>query len=158
MKLYEFEGKQLFRKTGIPIPEGDVAASVEEARIVANRIGYPVVLKSQVLSGGRGKAGGIQFAETEAELNKIAVDLLGATLSDETVQKLLIEKKVHRAKEYYAGITLDPVESSPMLMVSPQGGMDIEEVAQSTPEQMHRLLLDPTKTIQQKQEMKLCPK
>ena len=100
MKLYEFEGKQLFRKTGIPIPEGDVAASVEEARIVANRIGYPVVLKSQVLSGGRGKAGGIQFAETDAELNKIAVDLLGATLSDETVQKLLIEKKVHRAKEY----------------------------------------------------------
>jgi succinyl-CoA synthetase beta subunit len=148
MKLYEFEGKQLFRSAGIPIPEGDTAASIEEARVVANRIGYPVVLKSQILGGGRGKAGGVQFAETETELNKNAGNLLGTKLSDETVRILLIEKKVDGAKEYYAGITLDPEESSPILMISPQGGIDIEEVAQRAPDQVHKLLLDPTKSIQ----------
>ena len=148
MKLYEIEGKQLFRKMGIPTPEGDVAASVQEAQSVADRIGYPVVLKSQILGGGRGKSGGIQFAETEAELREKAARLLGATISDETVQNLLIEKKVDRTKEYYAGITLDPKESLPLLMVSAKGGIDVEEVAQSMPEQLHSLPLDPTKTIE----------
>ena len=148
MKLYEFEGKQLFRNMGIPIPEGDVAASVQEAQSVAARIGYPVVLKSQILGGGRGKSGGIQFAETEVELKEKALKLLGATISMEAVEKLLIEKKVDRVKEFYAGITLDPKESLPILMVSSKGGIDVEEVAQSMPEQLHSLPLDPTKTIQ----------
>ena len=148
MKLYEFEGKQLFRNMGIPIPEGDVAASVAEAGVIADRIGFPVVLKSQILGGGRGKAGGIFFAETQDEVADAAGKLFGMAIAGEAVQKLLIEKKVDRAKEFYAGITLDPKQSLPMLMVSSKGGIDVEEVAQSMPEQLHSLPLDPTKTIQ----------
>jgi succinyl-CoA synthetase beta subunit len=148
MKLYEFEGKQLFRDTGIPVPEGDIAADAEAARDVANRIGYPVVLKSQVLGGGRGKAGGIQFAEAEAELTEKAAGLLGSEISKAPVEKLLIEKKVECAKEFYAGITLDPKESSPLLMVSSRGGVDIEETADSAPDQVFTRLLDPTKSVE----------
>ncbi|MBW1697714.1 MAG: ADP-forming succinate--CoA ligase subunit beta [Deltaproteobacteria bacterium] len=147
MKLYEFEGKRLFRKMGIPVPEGDVAASAEEASRVAASIGYPVALKSQILGGRRGKTGGIQFAETEAELKTKVLKLLGASLAGETVHKLLIEKKVVGTKEFYAGITLDPRGSSPVLMVSDQGGMEIEELADMAPERVHRMLLDPIKTI-----------
>ncbi len=148
MKLYEFEGKQLFRNMGIPVPEGDVAASVDEARTIAARIGYPVVVKSQILSGGRGKSGGIQFAASETELTDKAERLIGADISAETVQRLLIEKKVDRIREYYAGITLDPKESSPMLMVSAKGGIDVEEVAHRMPEHLHSLMLDPTGSVQ----------
>jgi len=148
MKLYEFEGKQLFRNMGIPIPEGDVAASVAEACVIADRIGFPVVLKSQILGGGRGKAGGIFFAETQDEVADAAGKLVGMAIAGGAVQKLLIEKKVDRAKEYYAGITLDPKKFLPMLMVSAKGGIDVEEVAQSMPEQLHSLPLDPTKAIQ----------
>jgi len=148
MKLYEFEGKQLFRNTGIPVPEGEIATDVDAARDVANRIGYPVVLKCQILGGGRGKAGGIQFAETEAELTEKAAGLLGSEISKAPVEKLLIEKKVDCAKEFYAGITLDPKASSPLLMVSSRGGVDIEETADSAPEQVFTLLLDPTKSVE----------
>ena len=148
MKLYEFEGKQLFRNMGIPVPEGDVVSNVDEAKKVADRLGYPIVLKSQVLSGGRGKAGGIQFAGSESELENKATELLGTTISNEVVQKLLVEKKTDKRKEYYAGITLDPRESLPLLMVSAKGGIDVEEVAENMPDQLHSMPLDPMRNIE----------
>jgi succinyl-CoA synthetase beta subunit len=148
MKLYEFEGKQLFRNMGIATPKGDVAVDINEAARIAAHIGYPVVLKSQILKGGRGKAGGIQFAETDAGLKEKVATLLGADISVETVEKLLIEEKIDGAKEYYAGITLDPRRSLPMLMVSAKGGIDVEDVAQRMPEHLHTLPLDPTRTVE----------
>ena len=117
MKLYEFEGKSLFQKAGIPIPNGDIAASKSEASSVANRIGYPVVVKSQILSGGRGKAGGIQFAYTESELLDVAGRLLQIDIAGEKVEKLLIEQKIDSSKELYAGITQDPETLFPVLIV-----------------------------------------
>lgn len=146
MKLYEFEGKSLFRKMGIPIPDGDVAASAPEARTVADRIGYPVVVKSQVLRGGRGKAGGIQFADSESELLDVADRLLQTQIVDEKVEKLLIEQKIKSSKEFYAGITQDPETLMPMLITSPKGGMDIETIAKTAPEHVFKQILDPIKT------------
>ena len=146
MKLYEFEGKSLFRKTGIPIPNGEVAASASEARTVADRIGYPVVVKSQILRGGRGKAGGIQFADTESELLDVADRLLHMKIADEKVEKLLIEQKITSDREFYAGITQDPETLFPILMVSSQGGMNIETIAETAPTQIFKQILDPILT------------
>ena len=146
MKLYEFEGKSLFRKAGIPIPDGDVAARAPEAKTVADRIGYPVVVKSQILSGGRGKAGGIQFADTESELLDVVDRLLHTKIADEEIEKLLIEQKIDSSREFYAGITQDPETLMPMLIISPKGGMDIETIAKTAPEQVFKQILDPIKT------------
>jgi succinyl-CoA synthetase beta subunit len=146
MKLFEFEGKSLFRKTGIPIPNGEVAASAPEAKTVADRIGYPVVVKGQVLRGGRGKAGGIQFADTESELLDVVDRLLHTKIADEKVEKILIEQKIKSSKEFYAGITQDPDTLMPMLITSPKGGMDIETIAETAPEHVFKQILDPTKT------------
>ena len=146
MKLYEFEGKSLFRKTGIPIPNGDVAASAPEAKTVADRIGYPLVVKGQILRGGRGKAGGILFVDTESELLDVADRLLNIKIADEKVEKLLIEQKIDSSKEFYAGITQDPETLFPVLMVSSQGGMDIESIAKTAPTQIFKQILDPIKT------------
>ena len=146
MKLYEFEGKSLFRKAGIPTPKGDVAANATEARSIADRIGYPVVLKCQVLGGGRGKAGGIQFADTDSELMSIADRLFNMEIAGERVEKLLIEAKIASVKEFYAGITLDPQTLMPLLMISSQGGIDIETTAKTSPDQVFKQMLDPVKT------------
>jgi len=146
MKLYEFEGKSLFRKTGIPVPSGGVAANPDEARPIAEDIGYPVVIKSQVLRGGRGKAGGIQFADTETELKDITERLFGMKLGEEEVEKLLIEQKIASDREFYAGITQDPETLFPVLMVSSQGGMDIESIAKTASTQIFKQILDPTLT------------
>jgi len=143
MKLYEFEGKSLFQKVGIPIPRGDVAASVAEARIIADRIGLPVVLKSQVLGGGRGKAGGIRFAETRDQVAEDAESLFGMTIAGEAVKKILIEEKIPITAEFYMGITLDLTASLPVVMISDKGGVDIECAAAETPQALHKVFLDP---------------
>ncbi|GAW92249.1 ADP-forming succinate--CoA ligase subunit beta [Calderihabitans maritimus] len=145
MKLYEFEGKSIFQEIGIPVPRGITATNLEEAKKAASEVGYPVVVKSQVLRGGRGKAGGIKFAETEDELIKAVNDLLALQLSGEQVEKLLIEEKLSIAHEFYMGITLDPKSLLPILMISAQGGMDIELVAKNYPDQLHKLHLNPLK-------------
>jgi len=145
MKLYEFEGKSLFRKMDIPTPRGYVARDLEEAKNSANKSGYPVAVKSQVLGGGRGKAGGIKFIENEEELIHCANEMFGMPCVDGKVEKLLIEEKLSIAHEIYVGITLDPQSSLPLLMISTQGGMDIEEVAQTFPHKVFRKPLDPIK-------------
>ncbi len=146
MKLYEFEGKSLFQKAGIQTPKGEVAASIGEAKAIARDIGYPVVLKSQVLRGGRGKAGGIQFSDTETELIDTTERMFGTKLGEEIVEKLLIEQKIDSDRELYAGITQDPETLYPVLMVSVQGGVDIESIAETDPTRIFKQILDPTLT------------
>ena len=146
MKLYEFEGKLLLQKVGIPVPKGGLATTIEEAKGVASTIGYPLVIKSQVLRGGRGKAGGIKFAENEDALLKEAGRLFASELGGERIERLLIEEKKPIAREFYAGITLDPKELQPVLMISTQGGMDIEEVAEHNPERLLTRPLHPWET------------
>jgi len=142
MRLYEFEGKQLFAEAKIPLPEGRVAATVDEAVAAANALGYPVVLKSQVLSGGRGKAGGIQFAHSEAEARDKAAALFRLTIKGYPVEKLLVEKKLAVAQEFYLGVTIDRTRYQWTVIGSASGGMDIEEVAARHPEKIARLYID----------------
>jgi succinyl-CoA synthetase beta subunit len=143
VKLYEFEGKSLFAKVGIPIPKGAVAASPAEAAAAAQRIGYPVVLKSQVLRGGRGKAGGIRFAADAGALDREARALLSLAIGGEKVERLLVEERLNVAAERYAGITLDPLTLLPQLLVSRAGGVEIEAASATAPERLQRLPLDP---------------
>jgi succinyl-CoA synthetase beta subunit len=143
MKLYEFEGKQIFSQAGIPTPRGTAVRTAQAAVEAAWEIGYPVVVKSQVLRGGRGKAGGIKFAANEQELVQAVAELQSMELSGERVEIILIEEKLDIAREFYMGITLDPRESLPLLMVSAQGGMDIEQVARDYPHQLFKMHLDP---------------
>lgn len=143
MKLYEFEGKSLFREMGIPTPRGFVSTTVEEAKNAAKELGYPLAVKDQVLHGGRGKAGGIKFTDNEDELLDAANELLTTKLAGDNAKRLLVEEKIRIAHEFYAGITLDPLVSLPVLMISPHGGMDIEEVVETYPHQLFRMNLDP---------------
>lgn len=143
MKLYEYEGKQVFSQSGIPIPRGNAVQDIESARKAAHETGYPVVVKSQVLRGGRGKSGGIKFASNEPELEACVKELLAMELSGEPVETVLIEEKLNIAREFYMGITLDPKSLLPLLMVSAQGGMDIEQVAKDYPHQLFKVHLNP---------------
>jgi len=146
MKLYEFEGKILFEKTGIPTPKGYIAVDIVEALKAAERIGYPMVVKSQLLRGGRGKAGGIKFAATPDELTRRVREILGMQIGSEKVDKLLIEEQLEVAREFYLGITFDPQTAMPLMMVSAHGGMDIEAVAKETPDEIFQKQLDPLQT------------
>jgi succinyl-CoA synthetase beta subunit len=143
MKLYEFEGKTLFRKAGIPVPRGTVVATVEEARKAASTIGYPVVIKAQLLRGRRGKAGLIRFADDEETLSRETSALLSMEAEGEKIDKILVEEKIPKARELYAGITFDPERLLPLLMISTEGGVDIEEVAQQYPEKLFTKILLP---------------
>lgn len=143
MKLYEFEGKTIFREMNIPVPRGRVATTPEEAKAVAAELGYPVVVKAQVLSGGRGKAGAVKFAEGEKDLADAARALLGMEIAGEKVERILIEEKLNISREFYMGITLEPMSSLPVLMLSAQGGMDIEVIASNFPHQLFKRQIDP---------------
>lgn len=145
MKLYEFEGKSIFRQMGIPTPAGRVAATVAEARAAAEDLTLPLVIKSQVLSGGRGKAGGIKFAETMTEVEDYTKELLSAGFSGNPVRQVLIEEKLAISREFYMGITLDSWKSLPLLIVSSEGGVDIEKVSRDMPEKLAQEHLDPLK-------------
>lgn len=143
MKLYEFEGKTIFREMTIPVPRGKVANNLDEAKNAAAELGYPIVVKSQVLSGGRGKAGAVKFAENESEMVNVVNGLLGMQISGERAEKLLVEEKIKISREFYMGITLEPQSSLPLLMISAQGGMDIEHIAKNYPHQLFKMHLDP---------------
>jgi len=136
MKLYEFEGKSLFAEEGIPTPQGFVAYSPEEVEKNAANIGKSVVIKSQILQGGRGKAGGIKFADAPGEAKELSKEIFGMKLHDYTVDKVLVEEKLDIAKEYYLSVTIDAEKGSPLIMASMAGGVDIEEVAKETPEKI----------------------
>lgn len=136
MRLYEYEAKAIFSKFGIPIPQGQVVSSPEEAHAVAIKLNKPVALKIQVLLGSRGKLGGIKFAETPEEAEKLAKQLLGGEMKGFRVTKLLVEEKLEIARELYLGITIDDVTGFPIIIASSEGGIDVEEIAQRSPEKI----------------------
>jgi succinyl-CoA synthetase beta subunit len=142
MKLYEFEGKRLLSQMNIPVPHGEVAATGEAATDIAAQIGYPVVLKSQVLQGGRGKARGIRFAQDPQELAGAYAALSNLTIGREPVSQILIEEKLSIVRELYTGITVDPKSAKPLLMISLKGGVDIEQVAAEDPARIVKQPID----------------
>jgi len=148
MDLLEYQGKQLFKKHGVPVPEGRPATSVEEAVEAAEELGYPVVVKAQVLIGGRGKAGGIKLAKDRAEVEEHANAILGMDIRGLTVHELYVEKASDIAEEYYAAILLDRSAKKPMAMLSRMGGMDVEEIAEKDPNAIVRLHVDPLEGFQ----------
>jgi succinyl-CoA synthetase beta subunit len=143
MDLLEYQGKQLFARHGVPIPEGEPATTVEDAVSVADKLGYPVVIKAQVLIGGRGKAGGIKLAKDREEAERYAADIIGMDIRGFTVHELYVEKASDIAEEYYAAIVFDRGAKKPMVMLSRMGGMDVEEIAEKDPTAMARLHVDP---------------
>jgi len=143
VNLHEYQARDILRRHGIPVPPGEVATTPAEARAIADRLGGKVVVKAQVHAGGRGKAGGVKLAKTPAEAEASAKAILGMTIKGLTVHKVLIAPAVEIASESYVGIIVDRASQRPVLMVSPAGGIDIEEVAAKTPEKIHRLAIDP---------------
>ncbi len=143
MKLHEYQSKQLFSKYMIPIPRGRVASSADEARHIAEELGGRVVIKSQVLVGGRGKAGGIRLAKSPKEAGELATSVLGMEIKGLPVRKILVDEAVSITKEIYLAITNDRAARRPVMMASSAGGIDIEEVAAKTPEKIIRMHIDP---------------
>jgi len=143
MDLLEYQGKQLFARHGLRVSSGKAVDSVEGAVAAAAEIGYPVVVKAQVLIGGRGKAGGVKLAADEAEVREHAQNILGMDIKGHRVRTVWIEHASDIASEYYASILLDRSAKKPLLMFSIEGGVDIEEVAEKTPEKLIRHHIDP---------------
>ena len=155
MDLYEYQGKQLFARFGIPVSEGRLATSPEEARAAAEEIGGPVVVKAQVLTGGRGKAGGVKLADGPAEAEAKARDILGLDINGHVVRKVWIEQASDIAKEYYLSITFDRGTKQPLFMLTTEGGVEIEQVAEENPDALARLHVDPLEGFQPYQARRL---
>ncbi len=143
MDLLEYQGKQLFARHGVPVPSGKPARTVEEAVAAAEEIGYPCVIKAQVQIGGRGKAGGIKVAQNREQVEEHAKAILGMDIRGLTVHELWIEDASEIASEYYASVIFDRSAKAPLVMLSTKGGMDIEAVAEESPEAIARLHVDP---------------
>ncbi|PYP42264.1 MAG: ADP-forming succinate--CoA ligase subunit beta [Gemmatimonadetes bacterium] len=143
MNLHEYQARTLLRAAGVPMPDGDVATTPEEVEAIARRLGGPVVVKAQVHAGGRGKAGGVKLAKDPAEALGVARKILGMTIKGLVVQKVLVVPAVEIATESYAGLIMDRESQRPVFMVSAAGGVDIEEVAATSPEKIARLPVDP---------------
>jgi succinyl-CoA synthetase beta subunit len=143
MNLYEYQARDILRQHGIPVPGGDVAATADEAQAIAARVGGPVVVKAQVHAGGRGKAGGVKLAKDPADAHAHASRILGMRIKGLVVRRVLVVPAAEIASESYVGIIVDRATQRPVLMVSPAGGIDIEDVAAKTPEKIHRLAIDP---------------
>jgi succinyl-CoA synthetase beta subunit len=143
MDLYEYQGKQLFVRFGIPVSDGMLATTVAEARTAAEQIGSPVMVKAQVLVGGRGKAGGIKFADGPDAAEQHAANILGMDIRGHIVRRLWIERASDIEREYYFSITLDRGAKRPLFMLTTAGGIEIEQVAEQTPERLARMHVDP---------------
>ena len=143
MDLFEYQGKQFFAQYGMPISAGEVAFTVDEALAAAERLGPPVMVKSQVLTGGRGKLGGIKFAADIDAVREHAGNILGLDIKGHVVKRLWIEKASDIAEEYYMSFTLDRSAKKHLGMLSAAGGMDIEQVAEETPEKISKIWVDP---------------
>jgi succinyl-CoA synthetase beta subunit len=142
VNIHEYQAKELLRAEGVPIPSGDVAATPDEVESIARRLGGPVVVKAQVHAGGRGKAGGVKLAKTPQEARALASKILGMKIKGLTVLKVLVTAAADIAQEAYVGIIVDRAAKKPVFMVSPAGGIDIEEVAAKTPDKIMKLPVD----------------
>ena len=148
MKLHEYQAKQFFAREGIPVPKSGLANTPNEARQVAAEIGYPVVLKAQVLSGGRGKAGGIRLVKNDSEIDSASNLILNSEIHGIPVQRLLVEKAVVFSQEFYLGIVNDRSLAKPVLILSSSGGVEIEVVAQTKPEKIEKAPINPLLGLQ----------
>jgi succinyl-CoA synthetase beta subunit len=153
--LYEYQGKELFKRFGIPVSDGRLATTPQEARAAADELGGPVVVKAQVLTGGRGKAGGVKLADDAADAEAKAHDILGLDINGHVVRKLWIERASDIAKEYYLSITFDRGAKQPLYMLTTEGGVEIEQVAEEQPEALSRLHVDPLEGFQPYQARRL---
>jgi succinyl-CoA synthetase beta subunit len=143
MKLHEYQSKQIFSRYGIPIPKGRVAATAQEAEQIAEELGGRVVIKSQVLVGGRGKAGGIRLAKNPDDAEELATQILAMDIKGLPVRKVLVDEAAQIDKEIYLGITNDRAARKPVMMSSSAGGVEIEEVARKSPEKIIKVHIDP---------------
>jgi succinyl-CoA synthetase beta subunit len=153
--LYEYQGKQLFSRFGIPTSEGRLATTPDEAGVAAAELGGQVVVKAQVLTGGRGKAGGIKLADNAEDARDKAEQILGLDIRGHVVRKVWIEKASEIAREYYLSLTFDRGAKKPLYIFTTQGGVDIEEVAEKSPEALVRLHVDPFEGFQPWQARRL---
>lgn len=143
MKLHEYQAKRIFSRYGVPIPRGEVATTPEEVRRIADDLGGHVVIKSQVLVGGRGKAGGIKVARNTSEAETLAEQILGMDIKGLTVDKVLVDQAVDIKEEIYLAIVIDRALQQPVIIASAEGGVEIEEVARTNPDAIIRLPIDP---------------
>jgi len=143
VNIHEYQARELFRKAGIPMPEGEVASDAAEVEAIARRFGGTVVVKAQVHAGGRGKAGGVKLAKTPEEARTCAEAILQLTIKGLPVTKVMVVPAIDIATEAYVGMIMDRETQRPVMMVSPAGGIDIEEVAATTPEKIFKLPVDP---------------
>lgn len=156
MKLHEYYSKRRFSEYGIPIPKGEIAETPQEAQRIAEELGGPVVVKSQVLVGGRGKAGGIKIAQDPKEAYQHAEDILKLTIKGLPVRKVLVDQAADIKDEIYLGITNDRSAQKPVIMASAEGGIDIEEVAHKTPEKIIKCHIDPLMGLKSYQSLDLA--
>jgi succinyl-CoA synthetase beta subunit len=143
LNIHEYQAKEVFARYGIPVPPGKVATTVEGAEKISRELGRPVVVKAQVHVGGRGKAGGIKFGKTPEETRKVASQVLGMNIKGLTVKTVLVTASMDVASESYLGLVVDRRAKKPVFMASPAGGVDIEEVARTTPEKIFKVHVDP---------------
>lgn len=143
MNIHEYQAKEIFRAHGIPVPPGEVATTPEQAQEIAQRFGGMVVVKAQVHTGGRGKAGGVKLAKSPEEAREHASRILGMKIKDLTVEKVLVTPAEDIASEAYVGVIVDRASKRPVFMVSAEGGVDIEEVAATNPDAIRKLPVDP---------------
>ena len=150
MKIHEYQAKQIMSDYGVPIPKGRVVSTPQEARQVAQELGVPVVVKAQIHAGGRGKGGGIKLADTPAQAEEAAKEIIGMQLvthqtgpEGRIVKKVLVEEQVQTERELYLGIVVDSGSGRPVVMASEAGGVDIEQVAAKSPEKIHKAFVDP---------------
>jgi succinyl-CoA synthetase beta subunit len=156
LKLHEYQSKRLFARYDVPIPRGDVATTPEEARRITARLDKRVVVKSQVLVGGRGKAGGIRLANDPDQAEQIADQILGMNIKGLTVKKVLVDEAADIDTEIYLGVVIDRAKRRPVMMASAEGGVEIEEVARTTPERITRVTIDPFLGLQTYQGRELA--
>jgi len=156
MDLLEYQGKQLFARHGLEVSDGRAVTTVEDAVAAANEIGYPVVVKAQVLIGGRGKAGGVKLADDEAQAREHATNILGLDIKGHIVRTLWIEHASDIATEYYASVLLDRSAKQPMVIFSVEGGVEIEQVAEESPEKLVRHHVDALEGLSREEAIEIA--
>jgi succinyl-CoA synthetase beta subunit len=156
MDLLEYQGKQLFARHGLKVSEGEAVGTVEQALQAAQRIGYPVVLKAQVLIGGRGKAGGVKLAADDSQVREHAGEILGMDIRGHVVRTLWVERASDIASEYYAAVLLDRSAKQPLVIFSSEGGVEIEQLAQNHPEKLVREHVDPLAGLSREQAARIA--
>ena len=156
MNLHEYQARALLKAAGVPVPDGEVATTPDEVETIARAMGGAVVIKAQVHTGGRGKAGGVKFAQNPAEARAGAEKILGMTIKGLMVKKVLVAPAAKITSESYVGIIVDRESQRPVIMVSPEGGVDIEEVAAKTPDKIFKLAVDPRFGLMSYQAMSLA--